>query len=161
MNSWRKEKHPTQTHQWRKDKLQIQDSPLQTAWTLGYLVYPLTGCNHLHPRSCGNDHSRKGIMLRSWALPPIFHYFPPFISALSVTCSPLVPSCATRTTTKSPDKSPDGSPDYSAVRYHMPSLHSPQHSAVSLFNPLWIASSLPCHDRLPAHDGAILRTASS
>jgi len=42
-------------------------------------VYPPIGCNHLHPRSCGNDHSRKGVMLRSWALPLIFSYFPPFI----------------------------------------------------------------------------------
>jgi len=42
-------------------------------------VYPLIGCNHLHLRLCGNDHSRKGVMLRSWALPPIFRYFPPFI----------------------------------------------------------------------------------
>jgi len=100
-------------------------------------------------------------LLRSWALPPIFSYFPPFYSALPVTCSPLVPSCAARTVTKSPDKSPDGPPDHSAVRYHMPSLRSPQHSAASPFNPLWIASSLPRHDRLPAHDGAILRTASS
>ena len=87
--------------------------------------------------------------------------FPPFISALSVTHSPLVPLRATQTATRSPDKSPDGPPDHSALRYHMPSLRSPQHSAVSSFNPLWIASSLPHHDRLPAHDGAILRTASS
>jgi len=79
MNSWKKEKHPIQTHQWRKDKLQTQDSPLLTVWTLGYLTYPLIGCNHLHPRSCGNDHSRKGIMLRSWALPLIFSHFLPFI----------------------------------------------------------------------------------
>jgi len=111
-----------------------------------------------HPVVCPycND-----LVLRSWALPPIFRYFPPFYSTLSVTHSPLVPSRAARTATKSPDKSPDGSPDYSAVRYHMPSLRSPQYSAVSLFNPLWIASSLPCHDGPPAHDGAILRTASS
>ena len=100
-------------------------------------------------------------MLRSWALPPIFFYFPPFISALSVTRSPLVPSRAARTATKSLDKSPDGSPDHSAVRYHMPSLCSPQHSTASPFNPLWIASSLPHHDRPPAHDGAILRTDTS
>jgi len=76
---------------------------------------------------------------------PIFH-FPPFYSVLSVTRSPLVPLRATWTTTQSPDKSPDGSPDYSAVGYHMPSLCSPQHSAVSSSNPLWIASSLPHHD---------------
>ena len=100
-------------------------------------------------------------MLRSWALPPIFRYFLPFYSVLSVTCSPLVPSRAARTATKSPDKSPDGPPDHSAVRYHMPSFRSPQHSAASPFNPLWIASSLPHHDGPPAHDGAILRTASS
>jgi len=80
---------------------------------------------------------------------------------LSVTRSPLVPLHVTRTATESPDKSPNGSPDHSAVRYHMPSLRSPQHSAASPFNPLWIASSLPHHDRLPAHDGTILRTASS
>jgi len=161
MNSWRKEKHPIQIHQWRKDKSQTQDNPRQTAWTLGYLAYPPTGCNHLHPRLCGNDHSRKGIMLRSWALPPIFFYFPPFYSALSVTRSPLVPLCAAQTATKSPDKSPDRPPDHSAVRYHMPSFRSPQHSAVSPFNLLWIASSLPRHNGPPAHDGAILRTASS
>jgi len=101
------------------------------------------------------------IVLRSWALPPIFSHFLPFISVLSVTHSPLVPSHAAQTATESPDKSPDGSPDHSAVRYHMPSLHSPQHSAASPFNLLWIASSLPCHDEPPAHDGAILRTASS
>ena len=100
-------------------------------------------------------------LLWSWALPPIFHYFPPFYFALSVTHSPLVPSHAARTVTKSPDKSPDRSLDHSAVNYHMPSLCSPQHSAVSPFNLLWIASSLPHHDGLPAHDGAILRTAMS
>jgi len=100
-------------------------------------------------------------MLRSWALPPIFSHFPPFYFVLSVTRSPLVPSHAARTATESPDKLPDGSLDHSAVNYHMPSLRSPQHFAASLFNPLWIASSLPHHDRLPAHDGAILRTASS
>ena len=100
-------------------------------------------------------------VLRSWALSPIFCYFLLLYSVLSVTCSPLVPSRAARTATKSPDKSPDGSPDHSAVRYHMPSLRSLQHSTVSLFNPLWIASSLPHHDRPPAHDEAILRTASS
>jgi len=127
--------------QWRKDKSQTQGDLPPTAWTLEYLMSPLTGCNHLHPRSCGNDHSRKGVMLRSWALPPIFRYFLPFYSMLSVTHSPLIPSRAARTATKSPDKSPDGSPDHSAVRYHMPSLRSPQHSAASLFNPLWTASS--------------------
>jgi len=79
-------------------------------------------------------------MLQSWALPPIFCYFPPFISALSVTRSPLIPSRAARTTTESPDKSPNGSPDHSTVRYHMPLLRSPQHSAASPFNPFWIAS---------------------
>jgi len=100
-------------------------------------------------------------MLQSWALPPIFSHFPPFISALLVTRSPLVPLRAARTATKSLDKSPDGSPDHSAVNYHMPSLRSPQHSAALLFNPFWIASSLPRHDGPPAHDGAILRTASS
>ena len=56
-------------------------------------------------------------MLRSWAPPPIFHYFSSFISAFSVTRSPLVPSRTAQTATKPPDKSPDGSPDYSAVRY--------------------------------------------
>jgi len=100
-------------------------------------------------------------LLRSWALPLIFSHFPPFYSALSVTHSPLVLLRAAQTATKSPDKSPDGSPDHSAVDYHMPSLCSPQHSAASPFNPLWIASSLPRHDGPPAHDGAILRTASS
>jgi len=100
-------------------------------------------------------------LLWSWALPPIFFYFLPFISVLSVTRSPLVPLCTAWTATGSPDKSPDGPPDHSALRYHMPSLRSPQHSAASPLNPLWIASSLPRHDRPPAHDGAILRTASS
>ena len=90
-----------------------------------------------------------------------FPQFSTIYFALSVTRSPLVPSRAARTVTKSPDKSPDGSPDYSAVNYHMPSLRSPQHSAASSFNLLWIASSLPRHDRSPAHDGAILRTATS
>ena len=61
--------------------------------------------------------------------------------ALLVTHSLLNPSRTARTATKSLDKSPDGSPDYSAVNYHMPSLRSPQHSAASPFNPLWIASS--------------------
>ena len=79
-------------------------------------------------------------MLRSWALPPIFLYFPPFYFALSVTRSPLVPSRAAQTATKSPDKSLDGSPDHSAVNYHMPSLRSPQYSAASSSIPLWIAS---------------------
>ena len=74
-NSWKKEKPQIQTLQWRKGKSPTQDNPLRTAWTLEYLVFPPTGCNHLHPRSCGNDHSRKGIMLRSWALPPIFCHF--------------------------------------------------------------------------------------
>ena len=81
-------------------------------------------------------------------LGPIFH-FPailPIYSALSVTRSPLIPLRAARTTTKSPDKSPDGPPDHSAVRYHMPSLRSLQHSAAPPFNSLWIASSLPHHD---------------
>jgi len=55
--------------------LWIQDSQLRIAWTLEYLVFPLTGCNPTHPRLCGNDHSRKGVMLRSWALTPIFHHF--------------------------------------------------------------------------------------
>ena len=90
-----------------------------------------------------------------------FLLFSAIYSALLVTCSPLVPLRAAWTATESPDKSPDGSPDHSAVRYHMPSLRSPQHSAASLFNPLWIASSLPRHDGPPAHDGAILRTANS
>ena len=103
----------------------------------------------------------SAVVLRSWALPLIFRYFSPFISVLSVTRSPLIPSRAARTATKSPDKSPDGSPDHSAVRYHMPLLRSPQHSAASPFNLLWIASSLPHHDEPPAHDRAILRTASS
>ena len=76
----------------------------------------------------------------------IFCRFCPFYSALSVTHSPLIPSCTARTATKSPDKSPDGSPDHSAVRYHMPSLRSLHHSTASLSNPLWIASSLPHHD---------------
>ena len=85
-------------------------------------------------------------LLWSWALLLIFHHFSTIYSALSVTHSLLVPSCTTQTATKPPDKSPDGSPDYSAVRYHMLSLRSPQHSAASPFNPLWIASSLPRHD---------------
>jgi len=71
-------------------------------------------------------------------LDPTF-YFLPFsliYSTLSVTYSPLVSLRTTRTTTRSPDKSPDGSPDHSAVRYHMPSLCSPQHFTASLFNPL-------------------------
>ena len=42
-------------------------------------MYPPTGCNPLHPSLCGNDHSRKGIMLRSWALSSFFRYFPTFI----------------------------------------------------------------------------------
>jgi len=85
-------------------------------------------------------------VLRSWTLSFIFRHFSPIYSALSVTCFPLVPLHATWTATQSPDKSPDGPPDHSAVRYHMPSLRSLQHSAASLFNPLWIASLLPRHD---------------
>jgi len=77
---WKKGKPPIPIHQWRKDKLQTQDNPPQTAWTLEYPVSPPIGCNPIHPRSCGNDYSRKGVMLRSWALTPIFRYFPPFIS---------------------------------------------------------------------------------
>ena len=90
------------------------------------------------------SHRRKGVMI----LGPIFIFplFSTIYSVLSVTRSPLVPLHAAQTATKSSDKSPDGSPDYSAVRYHMPSLCSPQHSTVSLFNPSWIASSLPHHD---------------
>jgi len=74
---------------------------------------------------------------------PYFHFsaFLPTCFVLLVTRSPLIPSCATRTTTKPPDKSPDGSLDYSAVNYHMPSLCSPQYSTASPFNPLWTASS--------------------
>jgi len=59
------------TKKWKKVKGQVLNSHL-TAWTLEYLAYPPTGCNPLHPRSCGNDHSRKGIMLQSWALFFIF-----------------------------------------------------------------------------------------
>jgi len=87
--------------------------------------------------------------------------FSPFILRSRSLVPPLVPLHAAWTATKSPDKSPDGSPDHSTVRYHMPSFRSPQHSTASPFNLLWIASSLPCHDRPPAHDGVILRTASS
>ena len=85
----------------------------------------------------------------------------PFYFALSVTRPSLIPSRAARTATKSPDKSPDGSPDHSAVDYHMPSLRSPQHSTALLFNPFGIASSWCSTPQLPAHDGAILRTATS
>jgi len=56
---------------WKKAKEQVLNSH-SIAWTLGYLAYPPTGCNLLHPRLCGNDHSRKGVMLRSWALFFIF-----------------------------------------------------------------------------------------
>jgi len=94
---------------------------------------------------------KRSPVLQSWALPSIFCYFLPFYFAFLVTCSPLVPSHAAQTATKSPDKSPDGSPDHSAVRYHMPSLCSPQHSTASPFNPFmdcqliatswWTASS--------------------
>jgi len=75
-NLWKKEKRQTLILQWRKDKLQTQDNLLRIVWTLGYPTYPPTGCNPLHLRSCGNDYSRKGIMLQSWALFFIFHYFP-------------------------------------------------------------------------------------
>jgi len=70
-----------------------------------------------------------------------FLLFSAIYFVLSVTRSPLVPSRAARTATESPDKSPDGLLDHSTVNYHMPSLRSPQHSAASPFNPLWIASS--------------------
>jgi len=73
--------------------------------------------------------------------PGPYHQFSAIYFALSVTCSPLIPSRAARTATKSPNKLPDGSPDHSAVRYHMLSFRSPQHSAVSPFIPFWIASS--------------------
>jgi len=70
---------------WRKVKGQVQTDHL-TAWTLRYHMYHLTGCNHLHLRSCGNDHSRKGIMLQSWAyfsfsaylFHPLSHSFPTY-----------------------------------------------------------------------------------
>jgi len=70
----------------------------------------------------------------------IFCHFLLIYSALLVTHSPLIPLRAAWTVTKSPDKSSDGSPDHSAVRYHMPSLHSLQHSTALPFNPLWVAS---------------------
>ena len=57
----------------------------------------------------------------------IFHFLPflPTCFALSVTCSPLIPSHAAQTDTQSPDKSPDESLDHSAVNYHMLLLCSP------------------------------------
>jgi len=58
--------------------LPIQGNQPQIAWMLEYPVSPRTSCNPIHPRSCGNDHSRKGVMLRSWALSPfsgISHHF--------------------------------------------------------------------------------------
>ena len=64
---------------------------------------PIAGTS---PQSQGYQSTSPGV-LRSWALIPIFRYFPPFYFALSVTHSPLVPSRAARTVTKSPDKSPD------------------------------------------------------
>ena len=142
---------------------------LPCSHTFHLLFMPVLTSNSYHqlalqvspPQGHGFTLHTSHMVLQSWALPLIFCYFPPFISVLSVTRSPLVPSCATWTATKLPEKSPDGSPDYSAVRYHMPSLCSLQHSAASPFNLLWIASSLPHHDGPPAHDGAILRTASS
>ena len=95
--------------------------------------------NACHPHvaiACASPFaSPSAVLLRSWALPPIFRHFLPFYSMLSVTRSPLVPSCAARTVTKSPEESPDRSPDHSAVNYHMPSLRSPQHPATSPFNP--------------------------
>ena len=110
------------------------------------------------PLSPPSDVSSGGEVLTScecafWALFPlvlcvtilgptiIFPLFSTIYSVFSVTRSPLVPLCTTRIATESPDKSPNGSPDYSIVRYHMPSLRSPQHSAVSSSNPLWTASS--------------------
>jgi len=76
-------------------------------------------------------------------LDPIFHFlfFPPTCFVLSVTHSPLVPSCAARTATQSPDKSPDESLDHSTVNYHMPLLCSPQHHHLTRYG-------LPAHDAL-------------
>jgi len=134
------------TKKWRKAKGQVQSNHL-TAWTLGYLMYPLTGCNPLYPRLCGNDHSRKGIMLWSWALFFIFYHFlpfPPIHFVLLVTCSPLVPLCTIQTATQSPDRSPDKSLDHSAVNYHTPLLCSPQF-------PLFTHYRLPAHCQLTTH----------
>jgi len=74
--SWKKEKCLAPIHLQRKDKLRTHDNQLRTVWTLGYPVSPPTGCNLIHLRSCGNNHSRKGVMLRSW---PPYPNFPPFI----------------------------------------------------------------------------------
>jgi len=89
--------------------------------------------------------------------------FPPFISVLSVTHSPLVPLHATRTATESPDKSPDGLLDHSAVNYHMPSFRSLQHHHLTLYGlPHHSAvRSTPQHHHLtlyglPAHDALFL-----
>jgi len=83
----------------------------------------------------------------------IFH-FPPFLPtcfALLVTHSPLIPSRTAWTDTQSLD--------HSAVKYHMPLLHSLQHHHLTYYG-------LPAHDalfldcqlmmelylELPAHD---------
>jgi len=141
-----------------------------SAWMPNLLIYQYvlhprclsTPLLHLHrPHCCPTLPAQNCNVVMILGPTTNFPLFSAIYSMLSVTHSPLVPSRAARTTTESPDKSPDGPPDHSAVRYHMPSLRSPQHSTASTFNPLWIASSLPRHDRSPAHDGAILRTASS
>ena len=161
MNSWRKEKHQILTLQWRKDKLQTQDNPLQIAWTLEYPVSPPTGCNPLHPRSCGNDHSRKGVMLRSWALFSFFHYFPPFILR---SWSLVLHSFPYTLLGPSPNHLTSHLMDHliilqSDITCHHSAVHSiPQHHYLTLYG-------LPAHChvmmRPPAHDGAILRTANS
>ena len=161
-DDWRSNGGPDVDFQQQHACQEVRDNEVHWKYPLFFQV-----CRslHVHQHGTGDEWHRYDLtstrVLRSWALSFIFHHFSTIYSALSVTRSPLVPLCTARTATKSPDKSPDGSPDHSAVRYHMPSLCSPQHSAVFLFNPLWIASPLPRHDRPPTHDGAILRTASS
>jgi len=161
MNSWRKEKHQILTHQWRKDKSWIQDNPLQIAWTLEYPVFLPIGCNPLHPRSCGNDHSRKGVMLRSWTLFSFFRYFPPFILCSwslvphSFPYAPLGPP-PNHLTSHLMDHLTIPQSDITC--HHSAVRSTPQHHHLTLYG-------LPayCHVmiRPPGHDGAILRTANS
>ena len=160
-NQWKKEKQLIPTHQWRKDKSRIQDSQLQTAWTSEYLAPPLIGCNPCH-------HSR--VVTTTLGRASCYDPRPyPQFSAISyhfiLHSRSLVPH--------SFPHAPLGPPLNHLTSHLMDHLTIPQptitchHSAVRSipqYHHLTLYG-LPAHCHImmgpPAHNEAILRTASS
>ena len=139
------------THQWKKGKLQTQGNLLRIAWISEYLVFPPTGCNLCHHSRVVTTTLGRASCYDPGPHPQFSAIFHQFISR----SRSLVPH--------SFPHAPLGPPPNHLTSHLMDHLTNPQstitchHSAVR---------STPQYHHLtlfdlPAHDGAILRTATS